>query len=286
MASKYAFSQERMRDFYEHPERYYVKPFRIFANLYFVGNRDVGAYLLNTEEGLILIDTTYPTSQAQMIQSIWEAGFSPGEIRYILHTHGHFDHIGTTAFLKSISGAKTFLGEGDAKMFQERPELMLAKDAGPAYVEIFKPDEVLRDGDVICLGSTRIKAIATPGHTMGVFTFLIPLQENGETHLAGLCGGIGINTLCRDFQEQYQVPEYKECFVRSMNKIKDLPVDLVLGNHTGQNDTMGKLAAMQANPDGRNPFVVQGEWKKMLEDAVLRYETMLREEEEGTDQIS
>ena len=41
MASKYAFSKERMKDFYEHPEKYYVKPFRIFANLYFVGNKDV-----------------------------------------------------------------------------------------------------------------------------------------------------------------------------------------------------------------------------------------------------
>lgn len=284
MASKYAFSRERMKDFYEHPEKYYVKPFRIFANLYFVGNKDVGSYLLDTEEGLILIDTTYPTSQAQMIEAIWEAGFSPENIQYIVHTHGHFDHIGTTAFLKSLSGAKTSLGEGDAKMFAERPELMLAEDAGPAHVEVFSPDVILQDGDEIRLGSTTIQVIATPGHTMGVLTFLIQLEENGEKHLAGLCGGIGINTLCRDFQERYQVPEYRKYFVSSMQKIKNLPVDLVLGNHTGQNHTMEKRAAMGQNPDGTNPFVVPGEWKQMIEGAIEQYETMLREETDGTDQ--
>ena len=87
-----------------------------------------------------------------------------------------------------------------------------------------------------------------------------------------------------EFQERYQVPEYRKYFVSSMQKIKNLPVDLVLGNHTGQNHTMEKRAAMGQNPDGTNPFVVPGEWKQMIEGAIEQYETMLREETDGTDQ--
>ena len=71
-----------------------MKPFSIFGNLYFVGNADVGSYLIDTGDGLILIDTAYPTTRALLVQSIWEAGFNPGDIKYILHTHGHFDHFG------------------------------------------------------------------------------------------------------------------------------------------------------------------------------------------------
>ena len=283
MSSRSAASINKRKDFYEHPEKYYVKPFRIWANLWFVGNADVGAYLLDTEDGLVLIDTTYPTSQALMIQSIWEAGFDPGKIRHIFHTHGHFDHIGTTAFLKSLSGAKTYLGEGDAAMFREQPELMLAKEAGPAYIEVFTPDVVVMDGDVFQFGSTEIRCVATPGHTMGVLTFFIRLHENGEEKTAALCGGIGINTLSRDFIEEFHVGFYRELFVSSMHKIMFEHADIVLGNHTAQNDTLGKRERMLQDPEGPNPFIDPDEWTPFIRRALQNYENMVRDEENGTD---
>ncbi len=285
MASKYAFYAEKLEDFYRYPEKYYVHPFRIYGNLWFVGNADVGAYLLDTEEGIVLIDTTYPATRAQMIQSVWEAGFRPADIRHILHTHGHFDHIGATAFLVSLSGARTYLGTEDAKMFRERPELMLAKDAGPAFVDTFVPDTELHDGDVLTFGSTKIRCVATPGHTMGVFTFFITLEEGGRKLTAALCGGVGLNTLCRDFIEQYHTESYREYFPQSMEKIKDERVDIVLGNHTGQNRTIEKYEKMRKDPLGPNPFVDPAEWKGFIEKVLSGYAGMLRDEEAGTDQI-
>jgi len=284
MPSKYAFDTSKLWDFYHYPEKHYVKPFRIYGNLWFVGNDDVGSYLMDTEEGLVLIDTTYPTSRAQMIESIWEAGFNPRNIKHIIHTHGHFDHIGTTAFLQTLSGAKTYLGEGDAKMFRERPELLLAKDAGPAFIEVFKPDVEIHDGDVYQFGSTNIRCVATPGHTMGVFTFFITLCEDGKEQIAALCGGIGINTLCRDFIEEFDVGYYRDYFADSMKKIMYEPVDIVLGNHTPQNDTLGKRARMLEDPDGPNPFINPAEWTPFIQRALANYEQMLQDEQNGTDQ--
>lgn len=284
MASKFAFNKDKMKDFYEHPEKYYVKPFKIFGNCWFIGNSDVGAYLLDTEEGLILIDTTYPTTRAQLIQAIWEAGFNPRNIKHIIHTHGHFDHIGATDFLVSLSGAKTYLGAEDAKMFRERPELMLAQDAGPAFVDIFKPDIELNDGDILHFGSTKIRCVATPGHTMGVFTFFIELHEREETLTAALCGGIGINTLCRDSIKQWDTAYLRDYFPNSMKKIMNEHVDIVLGNHTAQNNTLEKLKKWKID-SSVNPFIDEEEWTPFIQTALNEYYKMLEAEANGTDQI-
>ena len=172
MPSKYAFIAEQHEHFYRYPEQYRMTPFRIFGNLYFVGNADVGSHLIDTGDGLVLIDTTYPTTKALLVQSIWEMGFDPANIKYILHTHGHFDHFGGTALMVSLSGAKTFLGKPDAEMFRTRPEMALIANSLHSYAEVFTPDVELVDGEIVTLGNTKIRAISTPGHTMGVMTYL------------------------------------------------------------------------------------------------------------------
>lgn len=285
MPSKYAFSQKKYQHFYQCPEAYYVKPFRIYGTLWFVGNENVGAYLIDTGDGLILIDTAYPTTRALLVQAIWEAGFDPRDIRYILHTHGHFDHFGATNLLVSLSGAKTFLGAEDAAMFRERPELALVEDGHYTFVPLFQPDVELRDGDIIELGSIRIRAVSVPGHTMGVMAYFFELEENGRTELAGLYGGIGLNTLCRDFQEAHHVPEYRDHYLASLEKVRGEPVTITLGNHTAQNNTMEKRERMLREPDGANPFIDPGEWERFIDQAEQRYRQMLEEEQTGADRL-
>jgi metallo-beta-lactamase class B len=285
MPSKYAFIVEKYEHFYRHPEQFRMKPFRIFGNLYFVGNADVGSYLIDTGAGLILIDTTYPTTRALLLQSIWEMGFNPGDIKYILHTHGHFDHFGGTDLIVALSGAKTFLGAPDARMFRERPEMALISDARYAYLELFKPDVELEDGDIISLGNTRIRAISTPGHTKGVMTYVFDVKDGRETHTAGLYGGIGVNTLCRDFIEKFGNADCRDLHLKSLEKVRNESVDITLGNHTGQNRTSEKYKAMRDRPSEPNPFISAKEWNEFIDFAEDLYARMLRDEENGTDQI-
>lgn len=204
MASEYDMNPEKLAGLYKYPEKYRVVPFRIFGNLYYVGNSDVGAHLIDSGDGLILIDTAYPSTAALLVQSIWELGFRPEDIRIILHTHGHFDHFGGTALMKALSGARTFLGEADAKMFREEPQLALCADCrGYAYTEPFAPDVEIRDGDFIALGNTRIKAVATPGHTDGVMSYFFDVSDGTRTLRAGLFGGAGVNTMTSGFIARY-----------------------------------------------------------------------------------
>jgi metallo-beta-lactamase class B len=285
MPSKYAFIADKYENFYKYPEKYRVKPFRIFGNLYFVGNADVGVHLIDTGEGLILIDTAYPTTRALLVQSIWEAGFDPGDIKYVLHTHGHFDHFGGTQLIESLSGAKTFLGAPDAEMFRNRPEMSLIADSKYAYTELFTPDVELKDGDIVALGSTRIRAISTPGHTMGVMTYIFDVTDGKQTYTAGLYGGIGVNTLCRDFIEKHGNADCRDVYLSSLEKVRKEPVDIVLGNHTGQNHTLEKHKQMCENPAGKNPFINANEWNEFIDFAENLYNQMLLDEAAGTDQI-
>lgn len=285
MRSKYEFNVKSREDFYRHPEKYRVEPFKIYGNLYYVGNQSVGSHLIDTGAGLILIDTTYPTTAAMLIQSIWELGFRPQDIRHIIHTHGHFDHFGGTALLKELSGATSWLGEGDAVMFRERPELALNDHCGQEYFEPFVPDRTMKDGDVITLGKTKIRIAETPGHSDGVISFFTEVEENGIRLVAGMHGGAGMNTMCRPFIERYQTHHCRADFLAGLARVYDEHVDIMLGNHAGHNRTLEKRQAMLQSRQMPNPFIDAGEWQRYLDAVRQRFDTMLSEEAEGTDLI-
>lgn len=285
MASKYAVTAETFIDVYKYPYKYNIHPFRIASNLYYVGNTSVGSHLLDTGDGLILLDTTFPQSYPLLINSIWEMGFSPYDIKYILHSHGHFDHFGGTNCLVTLTGAKTFLGSEDAKMFRERPELALLRDCPYSYTELFTPDVELHDGDVITLGNTTIRAMCTPGHSPGVMSYFIQLpEENGKSYVAAMHGGAGFNTLNEEFLQEFQLDaqETRRQFLDGLDHVFDEHVDILLGNHPNQNDTVGKRQRMLEHPDGPNPFVDPGEWQRYLTDIRDRFAIMLAEEAAGT----
>lgn len=276
MESKYSFRSEWYNNMIEHPTDYYIDPFRIAGNLYFVGTKDSASHLIHTEEGLILIDTGYPNMGAHLLHAIWKCGFKPEDIRFILHTHGHFDHIGNTAFLKKVSGAITLMGKEDALIMKDKPELVLSYYFGGVRTEIFEPDQMIEDGMKICLGSTEIKAIHTPGHTPGTYTFQFAVREAEREYTALLCGGTGFNTLNRVFMSKYGV-NYRDDFIKSINIWKRLRADIYLGNHTPQSHVMEKLIKKEVSRE-QNPFISPEEWGEYIQLLEKRFYEMLIEE--------
>lgn len=285
MPSKYAFYVEDHEDFYRYPERSYLQPFCICGNLFYVGNRDAGSHLIDTGDGLILIDSTYPTTAALLVNSIWEAGFKVQDIRYILHSHGHFDHFGATALLKALSGAKTCLGAEDARMFRDQPELALIDCNRYAYLELFTPDVELKTGDIIRLGNTEIRILETPGHSPGTVSFFFEVSHGREKYTAGMFGGSGLNTLCHEFITEHHLTSSREQFLSSLARLRLEKVDIVLGNHAPQNNTVSKSEKLLAYPDGPNPFIDPSEWLRLIDTVQAGYERMLADEAAGMDQI-
>jgi len=268
-------------DFYAHPWLYAVEPFRVFGNLWFVGNSDGASYVVDTGDGLALFDTNFATASALYMHDLWLGGFDPRRVKLIFHTHGHHDHFGSTALLQALCGAKTVLGAEDAKMFRERPELALVKHAH-APLELFTPDIEVKDGDVLRLGSMTVRCAATPGHTPGATTYFITVNDGKKELTAALHGGAGLNTLEKRFIEEYGCADMRPAFLASIDKLMPEKADIFLGNHTFQNHTLEKLERRAAAPAGPDPFVDPGELQRFLAELRASYGAMLeREAAEG-----
>ncbi len=248
------------------PYTQYLEPFCILGNVYYVGDKKVGMHLIDTGDGLILIDTGFPGAEAMVVNSIWRLGFDPKDIKIILHTHGHVDHYGTTTFFQQIYGAKTYLGEADARLMEKHPETF----EWNGRIITFTPDEMLHDGDVIKLGNTEIKVVKSAGHSPGAMSFFFPVYADGKTYLAGLPGGIGRNTLFKEAYEALHYPETTpEDFLESVDRIMEEPVTLWLGCHPTpfHNDGLKKRMQMMDDQDRPNPYVITPEeWRSYLKE--------------------
>lgn len=235
-------------------------PIRVFGNLYFVGTPPASVHIVDTGDGLIMFDTGYQQSLYRVIDSVYKLGLDLHNVKYILLTHGHIDHMGAAKALKELTGAKIAIGEKDREYANGSLDLSYAKELGMEFSENFDPDILLSDGDKICLGATTVRAIATPGHTPGAMSYLFDVSDGVDTYTAGLHGGMGINTLCKEFLDKYGLPySLREDFVRSMHRLNQESVDIFLGNHMQHNRTEKKADLLRA---GNNlAFVDSNEWQ-------------------------
>lgn len=242
----------------------YVKPFKIFGNLYFIGTEPASTHLIDTGDGLILIDTGYQHSLYLIINNIWELGFSPYDIKYLIHTHGHIDHFGATRALVELTGAKTVIGKSDEDYANGKLDLSYAKELGMEFKETFQPDILINDGDILRLGNTEILCVATPGHTPGAMSFFFDVTDGKETFRAGLHGGMGINTMAASFLDKYNLSyECRNDFLKAMDNLNKQKVDIFLGNHMQHNQTLERREKVISGD--KYAFVNQTEWAEFNE---------------------
>ena len=275
--SKFAFDLNRYTQLYTQPWTYGITAFRVFGNLYFVGNRDGASWLVDTGEGLVLFDTNYPHTCAMLVDSIYSLGFNPRNILAIFHTHGHFDHFGATSYLQALSGCKTYLGEADIELFHSRPELTHVDDALYSYLVPFEPDAAVHDGDTFRFGCLSIRASACPGHSPGTMSYFFDVTDGSQTYTAGLHGGAGFNTLCWEYVQTHKV-NWRRDFLNSIKKMETEHVDIFLGNHTPQNHLLEKL---EVSTEACNPFINSGDWIDFLDGLRRQYAEMVQEEQEA-----
>ncbi|MDK2964753.1 MBL fold metallo-hydrolase [Lacrimispora sp.] len=262
-------------DFYKHPSRYYLEPFKIAGNVYYIGDKKVCSHLIDTGDGLIVFDSGFQHTVHLMVQAIWELGFNPKDIKYLIHSHEHFDHIGAANDFKDLYGCKLAISKTGAEIFRKRPELVYMDSNPYPYASIFTPDIELEDGQVITLGNVSIRCINTPGHSPGVMSFFFDTIDNGTTYHVGYFGGAGYNTLYKKALENDNLPlSCRQQFLDSLQKVRNEPVDIVLGNHPLQNDTLEKRKRMQNEP-GTNPFIDSSEWVNFVDTLTEKFNEFL-----------
>ncbi len=234
-----------------------IEPFHIIGNTYFVGTFQASAHLIDTGDGLILIDTGYENTLYLVIRSIYELGFNPKDIKYIVNTHWHWDHTEATAAVAELSGAKTLIGREDA-------------EKAKAY---FNPDILISDGDKLCLGNTEITFMETPGHTKGTVSFFYETEENGKAYRVGMFGGAGANTLVKD---KFDYDGCREGYRASLNRLRAEKVDVFIGNHTWNNNTAVNAELLRKT--GENRFINSALWGEFLDFCEKRLDSVIAED--------
>jgi metallo-beta-lactamase class B len=253
------------------PDRstWHAEPVKVFDNLYFVGEKEYGAWAVTTSEGIIIIDAIFDYSvEDEIVNGLKKLGLNPSNIKYVIVSHAHRDHVGGAGYLQEHFGAKVVMGAEDWALLERTQGNWLKA----------RKDIVATDGQKLTLGDTTITMYVTPGHTLGTLSLLVPVKDNGKPHLAASWGGTGFNWLRGS--PAYITPDrpnkfWFDHYIKSANRFRDIVAkagaDVIIANHTHLDDAKNKLPAMaKRRPSDPHPYVIGN-------DAVKRYVTVASE---------
>ena len=255
---------------WEDPKQQYVEPFQIFDNVFYVGIDWVAAYVIKTSDGLILVDSLYGSWIRPLLQNITKLGLNPADIKYVINTHGHFDHAGGSAFFQSAYGAKIVMTEEDWQLAAAKPDLP------QFYMPVPKRDIVVVDGDTIELGDTTIELFHTPGHTEGVLTLRYQVRDGEDTHTAITLGGVGLN---------FSGVERTQTYLRSYARLQSMEENITvsLPNHAAMGGVFEKAELLAQRQVGdAHPFVDAEAYRSSLDTFVNNAKKKLADEKAGT----
>jgi metallo-beta-lactamase class B len=262
--------------FYTNPSIARMDPFLIADGLYYVGDRYVCIHLIQTEEGLILIDSGFFGAAHLLVDSIWRAGFDPRDVRWIIHTHGHSDHFGASEEFRRMYGTKLAISKVDAQKLGKCEKYEIG---GFPFAKIPSFDYEIEDGEIFKLGSKKIRCVLTPGHTEGVLSLFFDVSYDGNTYLAGLFGGAGVNAISLPAMYCNNSPmDSPQIMLSSIEKVWNEPVTIHLGNHPDNNDTLEKRERQLK--EGGNPFIDSCSWHNFLSSLRKKVENKIEENEE------
>jgi metallo-beta-lactamase class B len=169
-------------------------PIKIVGPIYFVGTEGLCSWLITTPQGHILLNTGLLGSGPMIEASIRKLGFKPQDIKILLASHAHLDHVGGLAYLKKISGAKMEMMDRDVPVLESggKADFLYGNKKDMSFPPV-KVDRSLHDGDTIQLGNITLTARLTPGHTKGSTTFVTTITDNGKSYSVVFPDGTGIN---------------------------------------------------------------------------------------------
>ena len=251
-----------------------AEPFRVAGNVYSVGTKGIGVYLITSRYGHILLDGATEKGAAVVEANIQSLGFKLSDVKYIIETHAHWDHVGGIAKIKADTGAALVTLEGDRKALeagQHDGDNVNGVGRFPA-VEV---DTVIDDGTILVLNGLALTAHLTPGHTKGCTSWTTNVVEKGVPYsVLFYCSATTAgNVLVGNQAHPDIVADYRKSFAT----FKTMKADILLTNHPSAADVAKKRAAQKA---GRaDAFVDRKTLPKLVADQEKAFEAELKRQQ-------
>ena len=246
-------------------------PAHIFANVYMVGTCGIVSLLVTSPKGHILIDGATTEAAPFIADNIRTLGFQPTDVKYLVSSHEHLDHVGGLSALKSITGAQ-MLARAEARKSLETgisdptdPQLAIL----PPFAGI-KVDQIVRDGETISLGPINMTVIATPGHAPGGTSWTWKSCESAVCHQFVFADSLG--AVSADAYRFTDHPAYVAVLRATMNRVSTLkPCDILIAPHPSQSRFFERLS-------GKEPLVDRAGCGNYAKAAMERLDARLAKE--------
>ena len=211
---------------------------------------DCHVYLVDGGDELALIDVGAGMGAEAIVENVRRDGFDPARIRHLVLTHGHGDHAGGTARMRSLLGdpavyASGVIADSLRKGDEKAVSLDVAKLAGiyPSdyHLEPFPVDQELEEGATVQVGDLRLLVLDTPGHSDGHVSLLLPVGPH-RLLFAGNVVFFGGKVLLQN------IPDCRlDAEVESLRKLRALSVTGLLPGHLAFSLTDGQRHIERAN---------------------------------------
>jgi metallo-beta-lactamase class B len=212
------------------------EPFRIAGNLYYVGTYDLACYLIVTPAGSILINTGLSTEADMLTKNIKSLGFEPKDIRVLLTTQAHFDHLGAMASIQRLTGARMMVDRGDSAVVADggKSDQIIDNKFDPVKIS-----RVLADKDTIQLGGMVLQLLHHPGHTKGSCSYIFNVRDEQRSYRV-LIANMPTIVTSKKFSEVTSYPNISSDYAYTLREMKKLKFDLWVASHASQFDLHSK----------------------------------------------
>jgi metallo-beta-lactamase class B len=235
---------------------------KVIGNVYYVGSAALATFLITTPQGHILINSDFEATVPVIRASVEKLGFKFTDIKILLGSHAHGDHMEGDALLKELSGARVMAMEQDV------PWLRKMTPGGKPH----PIDKILKDGEQVTLGGTTLVAHLTAGHTPGCTTWTTKAEENGKSYNVLIVCSVGFNP-GYVLVNNKDYPSIADDYARSFKVLRTLPVDVFLGAHGSFYGLQAKYLNLQKG--GANPFIDPAGFKAYLDEKEKAFTTEL-----------